>query len=148
MWLRPEEVLLKNALKLWVTQKSSGYFVLQRRRGHGDGGGRFTGTARPGLGWEPPRWGPPGHCPPEPLAPRAPPGWEGKRSRSAPHLLLPVPGTAAGGGPGLRNQLVPVGAAGTCPPGGQRRGSCCPGESGAGSLFRAPAGSEGGWCWV
>ncbi|XP_050777691.1 TBC1 domain family member 8 isoform X3 [Gopherus flavomarginatus] len=43
MWLRPEEVLLKNALKLWVTQKSSGYFVLQRRRGHGDGGGRFTG---------------------------------------------------------------------------------------------------------
>ena len=44
MWLKPEEVLLKNALKLWVTQKSSGYFVLQRRRGHGDGGGRFTGT--------------------------------------------------------------------------------------------------------
>ncbi|KAH1185896.1 hypothetical protein KIL84_018645, partial [Mauremys mutica] len=43
MWLRPEEVLLKNALKLWVPQKSSGYFVLQRRRGHGDGGGRFTG---------------------------------------------------------------------------------------------------------
>ncbi|OXB54044.1 hypothetical protein ASZ78_007971 [Callipepla squamata] len=43
MWLKPEEVLLKNALKLWVTQKSSGYFVLQRRRGHGDGGGRFTG---------------------------------------------------------------------------------------------------------
>lgn len=44
MWLKPEEVLLKNALKLWVTQKSSGYFILQRRRGHGDGGGRFTGT--------------------------------------------------------------------------------------------------------
>ncbi|XP_063161026.1 TBC1 domain family member 8 isoform X2 [Candoia aspera] len=43
MWLKPEEVLLKNALKLWVTQKNSGYFVLQRRRGHGDGGGRFTG---------------------------------------------------------------------------------------------------------
>nr|XP_032649816.1 TBC1 domain family member 8 isoform X4 [Chelonoidis abingdonii] len=43
MWLRPEEVLLKKALKLWVTQKSSGYFVLQRRRGHGDSGGRFTG---------------------------------------------------------------------------------------------------------
>ncbi|XP_060089796.1 TBC1 domain family member 8 isoform X2 [Heteronotia binoei] len=44
MWLKPEEVLLKNALKLWVTQKSSGYFVLQRRRGHGDSGGRcFTG---------------------------------------------------------------------------------------------------------
>lgn len=44
MWLKPEEVLLKNALKLWVTQKSSGYFILQRRRGHGDGDGRFTGT--------------------------------------------------------------------------------------------------------
>lgn len=44
MWLKPEEVLLKNALKLWVTQKNSGYFVLQRRRGHGDGSGRFTGT--------------------------------------------------------------------------------------------------------
>ncbi|XP_058040812.1 TBC1 domain family member 8 isoform X2 [Ahaetulla prasina] len=43
MWLKPEEVLLKNALKLWVTQKNSGYFVLQRRRGHGDGSGRFTG---------------------------------------------------------------------------------------------------------
>lgn len=50
MWLKPEEVLLKNALKLWVTQKNSGYFVLQRRRGHGDGGGRFTGTERPGGG--------------------------------------------------------------------------------------------------
>lgn len=44
MWLKPEEVLLKNAFKLWVTQKSSVYFILQRRRGHGDGGGRFTGT--------------------------------------------------------------------------------------------------------
>ncbi|XP_032756876.1 TBC1 domain family member 8 isoform X2 [Rattus rattus] len=43
MWLKPEEVLLKNALKLWVTQKSSCYFVLQRRRGHGEGGGRLTG---------------------------------------------------------------------------------------------------------
>uniref|UniRef100_A0A9L0RYR2 TBC1 domain family member 8 n=1 Tax=Equus caballus TaxID=9796 RepID=A0A9L0RYR2_HORSE len=43
MWLKPEEVLLKNALKLWVTQKSSCYFILQRRRGHGEGGGRFTG---------------------------------------------------------------------------------------------------------
>ncbi|XP_058523490.1 TBC1 domain family member 8 [Ochotona princeps] len=43
MWLKPEEVLLKNALKLWVTQKSSCYFILQRRRGHGEGGGRITG---------------------------------------------------------------------------------------------------------
>ncbi|XP_059514820.1 TBC1 domain family member 8 isoform X2 [Myotis daubentonii] len=43
MWLQPEEVLLKSALRLWVTQRSSGYFVLQRRRGHGEGGGRLTG---------------------------------------------------------------------------------------------------------
>lgn len=43
MWLKPEEVLLKNALRLWVTQRSSCYFVLQRRRGHGEGGGRLTG---------------------------------------------------------------------------------------------------------
>ncbi|MBN3322816.1 TBCD8 protein, partial [Atractosteus spatula] len=43
MWLNPEEVLLKNALKLWVTQKSNTYFLLQRRRGHGDGGGKLTG---------------------------------------------------------------------------------------------------------
>ncbi|XP_036737306.2 TBC1 domain family member 8 isoform X3 [Manis pentadactyla] len=44
MWLKPEEVLLKNALKLWVTQKSSCYFILQRRRGHGEAGGRLTGA--------------------------------------------------------------------------------------------------------
>nr|XP_033805315.1 TBC1 domain family member 8 isoform X2 [Geotrypetes seraphini] len=43
MWLKPDEVLLKNALKLWVTQKCNSYFILQRRRGHGDGGGKFTG---------------------------------------------------------------------------------------------------------
>ncbi|MGH0168894.1 UNVERIFIED_CONTAM: hypothetical protein FKN15_074980 [Acipenser sinensis] len=42
MWLKPEEVLLKNALKLWVTEKSNSYFVLQRRRGHGDCGGKIT----------------------------------------------------------------------------------------------------------
>lgn len=50
MWLKPEEVLLKNALKLWVTQKSSCYFILQRRRGHGEGGGRLTGKGRSGAG--------------------------------------------------------------------------------------------------
>lgn len=49
MWLKPEEVLLKNALKLWVTQKSSCYFILQRRRGHGEGGGRLTGKGRAKL---------------------------------------------------------------------------------------------------
>lgn len=58
MWLKPEEVLLKNALKLWVTQKNSGYFVLQRRRGHGDGSGRLTGTELPGIVRPmPPDWG-------------------------------------------------------------------------------------------
>lgn len=36
MWLNPEEVLLKNALKLWITERSNDYFLLQRRRGHGE----------------------------------------------------------------------------------------------------------------
>ncbi|XP_062917193.1 TBC1 domain family member 8B isoform X1 [Mobula hypostoma] len=43
MWLKPEEVLLKNALKLWLTEKNHKYFVLQRRRGYGEGGGGLTG---------------------------------------------------------------------------------------------------------
>ncbi|KAI5630288.1 TBC1 domain family member 8B isoform X3, partial [Silurus asotus] len=43
MWLKPEEVLLKNALKLWVTEKSNDYFILQRRRGHGDNSAGLTG---------------------------------------------------------------------------------------------------------
>ncbi|XP_042196567.1 TBC1 domain family member 8B isoform X1 [Callorhinchus milii] len=43
MWLRPEEVLLKNALKLWLTEKTNNYFILQRRRGYGEGGGGLTG---------------------------------------------------------------------------------------------------------
>ncbi|KAK7154641.1 hypothetical protein R3I94_007841 [Phoxinus phoxinus] len=43
MWITPEEVVLKNALKLWVTDKSNGYFLLQHRRGHGDTGGKITG---------------------------------------------------------------------------------------------------------
>ncbi|KAM9347286.1 TBC1 domain family member 8 [Symphorus nematophorus] len=43
MWLNPEEVLLKNALKLWVTERSNDFFLLQRRRGHGESTGRFTG---------------------------------------------------------------------------------------------------------
>ncbi|XP_016331696.1 TBC1 domain family member 8B-like [Sinocyclocheilus anshuiensis] len=42
MWLKPEEVLLKNALKLWVTEKSNDYFVLQRRRGYGEDSGGLT----------------------------------------------------------------------------------------------------------
>ncbi|XP_063809520.1 TBC1 domain family member 8 isoform X3 [Pseudophryne corroboree] len=43
MWLKPEEVLLKNALRLWVTHSSNQYFILQRRRGHGDSAAKFTG---------------------------------------------------------------------------------------------------------
>ncbi|XP_048453940.1 TBC1 domain family member 8B-like isoform X2 [Rhincodon typus] len=43
MWLKPEEVLLKNALKLWVTEKSNAYFILQRRRRQGDSGGKLSG---------------------------------------------------------------------------------------------------------
>uniref|UniRef100_A0AAY4AXZ0 TBC1 domain family member 8B n=1 Tax=Denticeps clupeoides TaxID=299321 RepID=A0AAY4AXZ0_9TELE len=43
MWLKPEEVLLKNALKLWVTEKCNDYFILQRRRGYGEGSGGLTG---------------------------------------------------------------------------------------------------------
>ncbi|KAE8614078.1 hypothetical protein XENTR_v10007971 [Xenopus tropicalis] len=37
MWLNPEEVLLANAL--WVTERANPFFLLQRRRGHGKGGG-------------------------------------------------------------------------------------------------------------
>ncbi|XP_056145039.1 TBC1 domain family member 8 [Lampris incognitus] len=43
MWLTPEEVLLKNALKLWVTEKSNNFFLLQRRRGHGESAGKISG---------------------------------------------------------------------------------------------------------
>ncbi|XP_033842942.1 TBC1 domain family member 8 [Periophthalmus magnuspinnatus] len=43
MWLNPEEVLLKNALKLWITERSNDYFLLQRRRGHGESTGKITG---------------------------------------------------------------------------------------------------------
>uniref|UniRef100_A0A8C5S196 TBC1 domain family member 9B n=1 Tax=Laticauda laticaudata TaxID=8630 RepID=A0A8C5S196_LATLA len=37
MWLSPEEVLLANAL--WITERANPFFLLQRRRGHGKGGG-------------------------------------------------------------------------------------------------------------
>ncbi|XP_073214442.1 TBC1 domain family member 8B isoform X2 [Lepidochelys kempii] len=43
MWLKPEEVLLKSALKLWVLERSNRYFVLQRRRGYGEDGGGLAG---------------------------------------------------------------------------------------------------------
>lgn len=35
--------MLKNALKLWVTERSNDFFLLQRRRGHGEPAGRITG---------------------------------------------------------------------------------------------------------
>ena len=48
MWLKPEEVLLKNALTLWMMERSNDYFVLQRRRGYGEeGGGGLTGKMWP-----------------------------------------------------------------------------------------------------
>ncbi|XP_075797225.1 TBC1 domain family member 8B isoform X2 [Pelodiscus sinensis] len=43
MWLTPEEVLLKSALKLWVPERANRYFVLQRRRGYGEDGGGLAG---------------------------------------------------------------------------------------------------------
>ncbi|XP_054643547.1 TBC1 domain family member 8 [Dunckerocampus dactyliophorus] len=43
MWLNPEEVLLKNALKLWITERSNDFFLLQRRRGRGEPTGRISG---------------------------------------------------------------------------------------------------------
>lgn len=50
MWLKPEEVLLKNALKLWLMERSNEYFVLQRRRGYGEeGGGGLTGKRWPAV---------------------------------------------------------------------------------------------------
>ncbi|KAF6725520.1 TBC1 domain family member 9B [Oryzias melastigma] len=37
MWIPPEEVLLAGAL--WVSERANPFFILQRRRGHGRGGG-------------------------------------------------------------------------------------------------------------
>ncbi|KAM9741514.1 LOW QUALITY PROTEIN: TBC1 domain family member 9B [Menidia menidia] len=37
MWIHPEEVLLAGAL--WVSERANPFFVLQRRKGHGRGGG-------------------------------------------------------------------------------------------------------------
>ncbi|XP_078682548.1 TBC1 domain family member 9-like isoform X1 [Branchiostoma floridae x Branchiostoma belcheri] len=44
MWVKPEEVLLANAL--WVTERANPFFLLQRRKGHGGGGltGLLVGT--------------------------------------------------------------------------------------------------------
>ncbi|KAG7271180.1 hypothetical protein CRUP_034695 [Coryphaenoides rupestris] len=37
MWISPEEVLVANAL--WVSERANPFFILQRRKGHGKGGG-------------------------------------------------------------------------------------------------------------
>ncbi|MGH0150148.1 UNVERIFIED_CONTAM: hypothetical protein FKN15_076885 [Acipenser sinensis] len=37
MWVNPDEVLLANAL--WITERANPYFILQRRKGRGEGGG-------------------------------------------------------------------------------------------------------------
>ncbi|XP_013413337.1 TBC1 domain family member 9 isoform X1 [Lingula anatina] len=44
MWVKPEEVLLANAL--WVTERANPFFILQRRKGRGGGGltGLLVGT--------------------------------------------------------------------------------------------------------
>ncbi|XP_043918219.1 TBC1 domain family member 9 isoform X2 [Protopterus annectens] len=41
MWVNPEEVLMASAL--WVTERANPYFILQRRKGHGDGMGGLAG---------------------------------------------------------------------------------------------------------
>ncbi|KAG9347089.1 hypothetical protein JZ751_006016 [Albula glossodonta] len=41
MWVNPEEVLLASAL--WITERANPYFILQKRKGHGDGGGGLAG---------------------------------------------------------------------------------------------------------
>lgn len=43
MWINPEEVLLAGAL--WVSERANPFFILQRRRGHGRGGG-LSGKCR------------------------------------------------------------------------------------------------------
>uniref|UniRef100_A0A8C5CB01 TBC1 domain family member 9 n=1 Tax=Gadus morhua TaxID=8049 RepID=A0A8C5CB01_GADMO len=41
MWINPEDVLLASAL--WITERANPYFILQKRKGHGDGGGGLAG---------------------------------------------------------------------------------------------------------
>ncbi|XP_062334252.1 TBC1 domain family member 9, partial [Osmerus eperlanus] len=41
MWVNPEEVLLAGAL--WITERANPYFILQKRKGHGDSGGGLAG---------------------------------------------------------------------------------------------------------
>ncbi|XP_033985783.1 TBC1 domain family member 9 [Trematomus bernacchii] len=41
MWVIPEDVLLAGAL--WITERANPYFILQKRKGHGNGGGGLAG---------------------------------------------------------------------------------------------------------
>nr|XP_006825194.1 PREDICTED: TBC1 domain family member 9-like [Saccoglossus kowalevskii] len=54
MWVKPEEVLLANAL--WVTERANPFFLLQRRKGHGGGGltSLLVGTIDTVLDTKPP----------------------------------------------------------------------------------------------
>ncbi|XP_077979306.1 TBC1 domain family member 9-like isoform X2 [Glandiceps talaboti] len=54
MWVKPDEVLLANAL--WVTERANPFFVLQRRKGHGGGGlaSLLVGTIDTVLDTKPP----------------------------------------------------------------------------------------------
>lgn len=45
MWIQPEEVLLAGAL--WVSERANPFFILQRRRGHGRGGGLSGESTQP-----------------------------------------------------------------------------------------------------
>lgn len=45
MWVIPEDVLLAGAL--WITERANPYFILQKRKGHGDGGGGLAGEYCP-----------------------------------------------------------------------------------------------------
>lgn len=43
MWVNPEDVLLAGAL--WITERANPYFILQKRKGHGEGGGGLAGES-------------------------------------------------------------------------------------------------------
>lgn len=45
MWIQPEEVLL--AGPLWISERANPFFILQRRRGHGRGGGLSGESTQP-----------------------------------------------------------------------------------------------------
>lgn len=47
MWVSPEDVLLAGAL--WITERANPYFILQKRKGHGEGGGGLAGECLTSL---------------------------------------------------------------------------------------------------